>query len=113
MTLRRETDVRGARYVLRFDDICPTMRWTIWERVETRLKSADIRPILAVIPENNDPKLVIEPGRPDFWDRVRTCQAWGWTIAVHGYQHVWTTSDRGMYGWNARSEFAGLAADIQ
>jgi predicted deacetylase len=98
-----------ARYLVRFDDICPTMNWGIWERVETILDRLEIKPILAVIPNNADPKMTIDPPHPDFWDRVRDWQARGWTIGLHGDQHRYVTPEAGIIGINARSEFAGLS----
>jgi predicted deacetylase len=97
-----------ATYLLRFDDLCPTMNWDAWARVERILIEKGIRPILAVIPDNQDESLKI--GRPveRFWDRVRAWQARGWTIGIHGYQHRFVTKRRGLFGWNDRSEFAGL-----
>src|SRR4051794_18231999 len=49
------------RYLLRFDDICPTMNWPIWDRVEQTLIDQDIQPIVAVIPNNQDPALNVHP----------------------------------------------------
>jgi peptidoglycan/xylan/chitin deacetylase (PgdA/CDA1 family) len=95
-------------YLLRFDDICPTMNWGTWEPVEARLVALGLHPILAVVPDNRDPRLVAGPPRADFWERVRGWQARGWTIALHGYQHLYVTSDPGLVGLRARSEFAGL-----
>lgn len=102
-----------ARYLLRFDDLCPTMRWSVWERVEGLLLEAGVRPILAVIPDNRDESLAIDPPHPAFWERVREWQARGWTIGLHGYQHRYVTEERGLFGWNDRSEFAGLPFEEQ
>jgi hypothetical protein len=98
----------AARYLLRFDDICPTMNWTIWERIERILDEANIKPILAVIPDNQDPELRIEAEKSGFWERVRSWQAKGWTIGLHGYQHVYVNREPGILGLNANSEFSGL-----
>lgn len=102
-----------ASYLVRFDDLCPTMNWTIWEQVERLLVEFGVRPILAVIPDNRDPSLELEPAAADFWERVRDWQARGWTIALHGYQHRYVSGDPGLFGWNARSEFAGLGYEEQ
>jgi predicted deacetylase len=98
-----------ASYIVRFDDICATQDWDVWMGIEEVLLETGIRPLVAVIPDNHDESLRITPPRPDFWDRVRTWQARGWTIGMHGYQHLYVTNDRGLYGWDARSEFAGLS----
>ncbi|HKS58452.1 MAG TPA: DUF2334 domain-containing protein [Steroidobacteraceae bacterium] len=102
-----------ARYVIRFDDVCPTMNWPVWTQVEAILRRAGVRPIVAVVPENLDPKLRVAPASPDFWDRVREWQRDGWTIGWHGYQHVYSSSSAGVIGVHAGSEFAGHDAAVQ
>jgi predicted deacetylase len=99
----------AARYLIRFDDLCPTMNWQVWDRVESLLIEHEARPLLAVIPDNKDPSQEIERARPDFWERVRSWQARGWAIGLHGYQHVYVSANRGLFGYDARSEFAGLS----
>jgi predicted deacetylase len=102
-----------ATYLVRFDDICPTMNWTAWDRVERILRTADVKPIVAVVPDNRDPHLRVEAARPQFWRRVRAWQRDGWTIGLHGYQHRYETADAGIVGRNRYSEFAGLPEDVQ
>jgi predicted deacetylase len=102
-----------SRYLVRFDDICPTMNWEVWEQIEAHLVRHDFKPILAVVPDNRDPKLMRDPARPDFWERVRGWQARGWTIALHGYQHVYVNRDPGMLRLTKQSEFAGLDREEQ
>lgn len=102
-----------SRYLLRFDDICPTMNWDMWEKIERLLVIHDVRPILAVVPDNRDPKLVVGPSVPDFWDRVRRWQGMGYAIALHGYQHVYVNQERGLTGLTPHSEFTGLPYEEQ
>ncbi|HET8715597.1 MAG TPA: DUF2334 domain-containing protein, partial [Holophagaceae bacterium] len=97
-----------ARYILRFDDICPTMNWEVWEAIEALLDRHGVKPILAVVPDNQDPKLQVDAPRADFWDRVRGWQAKGYTIALHGYQHRYINRNAGIMGLTHQSEFAGL-----
>jgi predicted deacetylase len=101
------------RVLLRFDDICPTMRWDIWNEVEKVLVRTGVKPIVAVVPDNQDPDLTFDPPDATFWNRVRTWQENGWTIGLHGYQHVYVTKAAGMFGRMPCSEFAGLPADVQ
>lgn len=103
----------SAQYLLRFDDICPTMRWDVWQQIENILVAESIQPVLAVIPDNQDPTLCFDTPRPDFWDRVRGWQAQGWTIGLHGYQHRYVTTNAGLIGRNKYSEFAGLPPEEQ
>lgn len=102
-----------AKFIIRFDDICPTMNWETWTRIEQILDSHDIKPILAVVPDNHDATLSVGRAREDFWECVRTWQQKGWSIGLHGFQHVYTTDDGGLIGLNSRSEFAGLSSKIQ
>lgn len=99
----------AARYLLRFDDICPSMNWGVWDRVELMLRQAGVRPLLAVVPDNRDPALGANPPNPEFWSRVRAWRDLGWTIGMHGYRHEYVSHDRGILGLNPFSEFAGLA----
>lgn len=98
-----------GRYLVRFDDVCPTMKWTVWSRMEEILQSEQVRPILSVVPDNQDGRLRFETANPDFWDRVRQWQAWGWTIGLHGYQHRYTSDKSGIVGVKDASEFAGVS----
>jgi predicted deacetylase len=109
MDLRDQVgDFMKAQYLLRFDDICPTMNWVIWARIEKVLRQHNIRPILGIVPDNRDPGLVIGEAQADFWQRVRDWQSLGWGIALHGYQHVYESQCSGLLGINRFSEFAGL-----
>jgi len=98
-----------AQYLLRFDDLCPTMNWRIWDEVEEFLCEQRIHPILAVVPENQDETLRVSTGNADFWNRARAWQARGWTIGMHGWQHRFVTKDSGILRVNNYSEFAGLS----
>lgn len=104
---------RKKLFVLRFDDICPTMRWDIWAPIESALLHYNIKPILAVVPDNQDP--VLQPGPPinDFWQRVRRWQDLGWTIAMHGFQHLYVAPDGGLVTLRKKSEFASLPPLVQ
>lgn len=103
----------SRQFVLRFDDICPAMNWEVWSKIEPELIQRGLKPILAVVPDNQDATLTVGEAVPDFWDRVRAWQALGWTIGLHGYEHRYVTSASGIIGLNDRSEFAGLSRDEQ
>ena len=102
-----------AQYLIRFDDICPTMDWHKWEEVERILIDNNIRPLLGVVPDNCDPELRVGPAREDFWHKVREWQSRGWAIGLHGYQHCYVSSSVGILGRNRYSEFAGLPEALQ
>lgn len=102
-----------ARYILRFDDICPTMNWTVWEKIEALLDKYSVCPILAVVPDNVDANLMVEPARTDFWEKVSQWQAKGYAIALHGYQHKYVNKNPGLMRLTKQSEFSGLAREEQ
>lgn len=99
----------AAQYLLRFDDICPTMNWAIWNQIEAELERYSIKPLLAVIPDNIDPELIIDPPCEIFWSKVREWQSRGYTIAIHGYQHKYVNQSSGIMRLSNNSEFAGLS----
>lgn len=102
-----------ARYLLRFDDICATMKWSNWDLIEEILVEHDIKPIMAIVPDNRDSYLKVQPPNPDFWARVRQWQSDGWALGMHGFQHTYVTQNPGLYSYQKASEFAGLSFQAQ
>src|SRR6266404_3789233 len=104
----------GARYLIRLDDACNTMHRGNWDRVEQILDAHGVRPIAAVIPDNQDSTLKFESPRADFWDKVRAWYAKGWSIGLHGHTHMMhPTRAKLVLPFYQRSEFAGLSLDAQ
>jgi predicted deacetylase len=103
----------NAKFLLRFDDICPTTPWEHWQALEEIMIEEGVRPILSVIPDNRDRNLFESAPDPRFWDRVRGWQARGWTIGLHGYQHNYVSTDSGLLKLKNYSEFAGLPLEEQ
>lgn len=102
-----------VKYIIRLDDACPTMNWKKWNRMFDLLDKYDINPIVAVIPNNQDNKLKIDPPNSDFWETVKTWQQKGYQIAMHGYDHVYISEKKGLVPLNSRSEFAGVEKSKQ
>ena len=103
-----------AKYLLRMDDACPTMDSRKWQMLEDLFDKLGIKPVVAVVPDNQDPELQYDRPNPKFWDKVRSWQAKGWTIAMHGYQHVMHhTTSKLILPFYQRSEFAGLTYEEQ
>ena len=101
------------KYLLRFDDICPTMDWNQWNRAVELLDKYDIKPLIGVIPSCADRKLNINPKRNDFWQYIKMLQEEGYAIAMHGFEHVYRTKSKGIVGVSHQSEFAGLSYEKQ
>lgn len=109
----RKSKNESARYIIRFDDICPTMNWTIWNQIEEILDKYKIRPIIAVVPNNQDQNLKCSEPNPKFWKLIRKYQEKGYMVALHGYNHVYTNHNSGMLGISANSEFATVSLEGQ
>jgi predicted deacetylase len=97
-----------AKFLLRFDDLCPGMNWDCWRKLETVMMDENVQPILSVVPDNQDAALNESEPHEHFWDYVRTWQARGWSIGLHGYQHLYVSKEAGIIRLNRYSEFAGL-----
>lgn len=104
----------SSTYLIRLDDACPTMHHENWRRIESLLDSFGIRPMVGVIPDNYDNTQQYSPADAQFWYLVRSWQAKGWTIAMHGYKHLYHTTEKGGLNpmWH-RSEFTGLPLNEQ
>lgn len=102
-------------YLIRLDDACETQNNCKWNAIERVLDSLDIKPIVAVIPCNEDPTLRQRKIDENFWLRVKQWQVKGWTIALHGYRHLYHEVKRKdlVLPFHGRSEFAGLDLKTQ
>lgn len=103
------------KYLIRLDDACPTMGKAKWDRVEQILDQYGVRPMVGIVPDCRDETLMLDPPDPAFWTKAQAWEKKGWAIALHGYNHVYS-SEGGLDGLNplwARSEFAGIPLDIQ
>lgn len=101
------------KFIIRFDDITPTMAWSKFCNIEKTMVDFNIKPIMGVVPLNRDAQLVAEPAHEDFWGVVKGWKAKGWTIAQHGYTHEYVTRDPGILKISHGSEFSGLPYEEQ
>jgi len=81
--------------------------------MEALLDKYEIRPLVGVIPHNEDTSFHNYSEDKSFWGTVHEWENKGWTIAMHGYNHVYETSNGGINPVNTRSEFAGLKLNEQ
>ena len=103
-----------AQYLIRMDDACHTMDRHKWKLLEEILDELGINPIVAVVPDNQDPDLVVDSWDDFFWEKVQNWQKKGWTIAMHGYTHLMhPTENKLLLPYYKRSEFAGLPYEEQ
>ncbi|WP_373132251.1 DUF2334 domain-containing protein [Ruminococcus sp. Marseille-P328] len=102
-----------SKYIIRLDDAADRMDCQKWSQMERLLDKYDIKPLVGVIPNCKDKMMDIYDVDPDFWNKVHQWEDKGWTIALHGYEHVYCTDDGGINPVNKRSEFAGLSLENQ
>lgn len=100
-------------YLIRLDDASDHMHIENWARIERLLDENGIKPLVGVIPLNRDPLMERFPIDPMFWDKARGWQEKGWRIALHGYEHVYSTQCAGINPVHNKSEFAGHPLDVQ
>lgn len=104
---------KPAQYLLRFDDLCPTISRARWERFLPLIEQFGLRPILAIVPDNLDSDLDRAAPDPDFWPRMRALEAAGAAIALHGYQHLCRSRGHSMIPLHRHTEFAGVDLETQ
>lgn len=103
------------KYLIRLDDACPTMDWAKWQRIIALLDKYGVKPMVGIIPNNEDKKQMIDAADPEFWKKAKAWENKGYAIAQHGYNHCYI-SDKGLEGLNPlweRSEFSGVAYEKQ
>ena len=96
-------------YLIRLDDACPTMKRDNWARMERLLDFYGVKPMVGIVPNNEDKKLMVAPEDPCFWKNTKNWQEKGWAIALHGYNHCYISKEAGINPMWHRSEFAGVA----
>ncbi len=101
------------RIAVRLDDITPDMDWAKFNKAKDLLDNARICPLVGIVPDNRDPMLHKQDPREDFWDYFRDLREKGWNIAQHGYTHIYTTREGGLFPLNDFSEFAGVSYEKQ
>jgi len=104
---------RPAQYLLRFDDLCPTISQARWQRLVPLIAEFGIKPILAVVPDNQDRELQHSKPDPEFWNEMRRMEAAGATIAIHGFRHVCDSKGKSLVPLHRHSEFAGVPEKTQ
>lgn len=95
----------SAKYIIRIDDVCPTMNWELFTAITDACDELEITPVLGVVPDNQDPALIASKPYGLFWEYIKKKTESGYLIAQHGYQHT--------YLQNKKTEFAGLSYQDQ
>lgn len=85
-----------------------------WAAIQAILDRHAVKAMLAVVPDNRHPALMVDREDQDFWERMRVLQDRGWAIALHGLTHLYTQRAVSLVvPGEAESEFAGLPTEIQ
>lgn len=101
-------------YIIRLDDASEHMNVEKWNRIEGLLDNYKIKPIVGIIPNNQDKDLVRRYKKDlEFWDKAKMWQLKEWAIALHGFTHVYSSNSGGINPVNFRSEFAGVSLENQ
>ena len=103
-----------AKYLIRLDDACHQMPINKWNKFEAFFIENEIKPIIGVVPDNKDKVLGNEYDH-NFWGRVRNWKNLGWSIAIHGLNHILKPIDEkeAFFGFGKKSEFVGLTKNEQ
>lgn len=102
-----------ARYLLRFDDLTPTMSRAGWERFLALIRRYKLTPILAIVPDNQDPDLMVDEPDANFWQEMRELASAGACIGLHGLTHMSHQRGRSFIPLHRQTEFAGASESLQ
>ena len=105
----------GPNLLLRFDDIAENMNWEMMDKCEKIMDFYNLKPVMGVIPNNQDPELLKYPKNHDYKERLNLWDKKGWEIAMHGWSHLYDTDTKSKdyFGYGGRSEFFGHSYEIQ
>lgn len=103
------------KILIRFDDIAENMNWHFMEKSEQLFDKYNIKPVLGVIPDNQDEELKTYPKKENFWEIVRKWQSKGWEISMHGFNHLYKseTNKNDYFKYGGKSEFCGETLVVQ
>ena len=102
-----------AKYLFRIDDVCQEMDWKKFIKLISTFDKYNVKPILAVVPDCQDPILKKNPPKENFWGVIRNLEKNGHTIGMHGWQHKYINENGGILKIHQGSEFAELPYKIQ
>lgn len=97
----------------RLDDITADMDWNRFNRICGIFDKYQVKPLLGVVPDCRDESLHMQEQNQGFWEILRSLQEKGYSMAQHGYHHVYETKDSGILRLNPFSEFAGVPYEKQ
>lgn len=102
-----------SKFILRFDDLNPCHDHNKWEQIESFLIENDIKPIVAVVPDNKDDTLSVDKFDVNFWNNIKRLQGLGWSIALHGFNHKLKDCNNSIVKTNDYGEICDLSYQEQ
>ena len=84
-----------SKYIMRLDDACERMNCENWTKMEFLLDMYGVKPLVGVIPHCEDTEINKYKENIQFWDTIQSWGEKGWSIAVHGFNHVYSTRNGG------------------
>lgn len=109
-SIKKITD-KYTGLLLRMDDVTECMNWKLMDKCEKLFDKYEIKPLVGIIPKNQDPLLLTFPKNENFWERVYNWRNKGWEITMHGCNHLYTQKSdykKDIFGYGGDSEFYGL-----
>jgi len=106
---------KNTGILIRLDDIAENMNWDLMNKSELLFEKYKIKPVLGVIPNNQDNELLSYPKKNNFWEQARIWKNKGWEITMHGSTHVYDkdTKNQDYFEYGGRSKFCGHPLEIQ
>lgn len=101
------------KIAVRLDDITPDMDYEKFHKMKQILDTYQIKPLIGVVPFNEDKNLMRSPKIEDFAVFLQDLVSEGWVVALHGYEHLYATEKGGLFPLNHFSEFAGVPFEKQ
>ena len=95
-------------YIIRFDDINPKMNWVRFNKLKSIINKYKIKSILGVVPKCEDKEISKFPEYENYFIDLQKMKLEGDFIAQHGYTHIPDSRNKGLFGNEKKSEFAGL-----
>lgn len=107
--------ISRSKYLIRLDDASPYSDLKKWNRLEKIFDKYEVKPIIASIPDNKDKTIKYSSPNSKYWEWIKCMDKKGWSIALHGYQHLFHKIDRkkNIFPYYGRSEFSGLSLKEQ
>ena len=103
----------SRKIAVRMDDITPDMNWDNFIFFQRLFEETGIKPLLGIVPDNQDRKLCCGAAREDFYEVIKKLESDGYSLAMHGFHHLYTSKSGGIFPLNDYSEFAGIDYDKQ